>query len=151
MSNLKSEGTLVQQSGKTADPKANPETGLDDVRRIEDVIQSYLDGLYESDAARIAGVFHPTSALTSVTDDGELLITPRDLWLDKVRARPSPKQQGLPRHDQVLAIDLVSPTMAYVKLKCAIPPRFFTDQLSLLKIDGRWQIVQKVFMTELRG
>ena len=54
-----------------------------------------------------------------------------------MRARPSPKQQGLPRHDHVLAIDLVSPTMAYVKLKCAIPPRFFTDQLSLLKIDGQ--------------
>ena len=40
--------------------------------------------------------------------------------------------------------------MAYVKLKCAIPPRFFTDQLSLLKIDERWQIAQKVFMTEVR-
>jgi hypothetical protein len=50
----------------------------------------------------------------------------------------------------VLKIDLISPTMAYVKLKCAIPPRFFTDQLSLLKIDGRWQIAQKVFMTETR-
>ena len=25
-----------------------------------------------------------------------------------------------------------------------------TNQLSLLKIDGRWQIAQKVFMTELR-
>ena len=58
--------------------------------------------------------------------------------------------KGLSRHDQVLSIDLVGPTMAYVKLKCAIPPRFFTDQLSLLKIDGRWQIAQKVFMTELR-
>jgi hypothetical protein len=37
-----------------------------------------------------------------------------------------------------------------VKLNCAIPPRFFTDQLSLLKIDGRWQIAQKVFATEIR-
>jgi hypothetical protein len=127
-----------------------PMTGTDDVKIIEGVIQSYLDGLYESDAGKIASVFHPTSALTSVTDDGELVITPRDIWLDKVRARPSPKQQGLPRHDQVLTIDLVSPTMAYVKLKCAIPPRFFTDQLSLLKIDGSWQIAQKVFMTEMR-
>ena len=125
-------------------------TRTDDVASIEGVIQSYLDGLYESDATKIANAFHPTSALTSVTGDGELVITPRDLWLDKVRARPSPKQQGLPRHDQVLAIDLVSPTMAYVRLKCAIPPRFFTDQLSLLKIDGRWQIAQKVFMTEMR-
>lgn len=122
----------------------------DDINDIEDVVQSYLDGLHEGDTAKIAHAFHPTSALTSIADDGELQILPRDLWLDKVRSRPSPRQQGLPRHDQVLSIDLVGPTMAYVKLKCAIPPRFFTDQLSLLKIDGRWQVAQKVFMTELR-
>ena len=125
-------------------------TGTDDLKIIEGVIQSYLDGLYEGDAGKIANVFHPTSALTSVTNSGELDITPRDKWLDKVRARPSPKKQGLSRHDHVLMVDLVSPTMAYVKLKCAIPPRFFTDQLSLLKVDGRWQIAQKVFMTEMR-
>jgi Putative lumazine-binding len=125
-------------------------TGTTDIKIIEAVIQSYLDGLYESDADKIASAFHPTSALTSVSSDGELVVTPRDKWLDMVRARPSPKQRGLPRHDQVLAIDLVSPTMAYVKLNCAIPPRFFTDQLSLLKIDGRWQIAQKVFTTEMR-
>jgi hypothetical protein len=125
-------------------------TGTNDIKIIEGVIQSYLDGLYESDADKIASAFHPTSALTSVSGDGELVITPRDKWLEMVRTRPSPKQRGLPRHDQVLAIDLVSPTMAYVKLKCAIPPRFFTDQLSLLKIDGRWQIAQKVYATEMR-
>jgi Putative lumazine-binding len=124
-------------------------TDTADVKAIEGVIQAYLDGLYESDADKIASVFHPTSALTSVTND-ELVITPRDQWLDNVRTRPSPKQRGLPRHDHVLIVDRVSPTMAYVKLKCAIPPRFFTDQLSLLKIDGRWQIAQKVFMTEVQ-
>jgi hypothetical protein len=128
----------------------NPSKDTDDVGSIKVVIQSYLDGLYESDADKIAGAFHPTSALTSISDGGELQITPRDQWLDNVRTRPSPKQRGLPRHDQVLSIDLVGPTMAYVKLRCAIPPRFFTDQLSLLKIDGRWQIAQKIFMTELR-
>ena len=93
--------------------------------------------LHEGDAVKIASAFHPTSALTSISEAGELAITPRDVWLDNVRNRPSPKQRGLPRNDQVLSIDLVGPTMAYVKLKCAIPPRFFTDQLSLLKIDGR--------------
>ena len=123
---------------------------MTDTEAIESVVQSYLEGLYEGDATKIASAFHPTSALTSVTDKGELVITPRDAWLDNVRARQSPKQRGLPRHDRVLSIDVVSPTMAYVKLNCAIPPRFFTDQLSLLKIDGRWQIAQKVFMTEMR-
>jgi putative lumazine-binding protein len=122
----------------------------DDIKSIEGVVQCYLDGLYESDPAKIANAFHPTSALTSIGDNGELVITPRERWLDNVRTRPSPRQRGLPRQDEVLSIDLVGPTMAYVKLKCAIPPRFFTDQLSLLKIDGRWQIAQKVFMTEVR-
>jgi len=125
-------------------------TDTDEVKNIEGVIQSYLDGLHEGDASKIASAFHPTSALTSISETGELAITPRDVWLNNVRNRASPKQQGLSRHDQVLSIDLVGPTMAYVKLKCAMPPRFFTDQLSLLKIDGRWQVAQKVFMTELR-
>src|SRR3982074_1475702 len=81
-------------------------TGTDDVKIIEGVIQSYLDGLYESDAGKIASVFHPTSALTSVTNEGDRFTTPRDGWLNKARAPPSPKQRGLPRHDQVLTIDL---------------------------------------------
>ena len=125
-------------------------TATDDTRAIEGVIQTYLDGLYEGDAAKIGSAFHQTSALTSISEAGELAITPRDVWLENVRNRPSPKQRGLSRHDEVLSIDLVGPTMAFVKLRCAIPPRFFTDQLSLLKIDGHWQIAQKVFMTELR-
>src|SRR5438105_13730766 len=99
-------------------------TGTDDVKNIEGVIQSYLDGLYESDAARIASAFHPTSALTSVADNGELVNTPPDVWLNNIRTRPSPKQRGLSRLDEVRSVEPVGPTMAYVYLKCAIPSRF---------------------------
>lgn len=122
----------------------------DDRTEIEQLITNYLDGLYEGDADKIALAFHPTSALTSA-HDGKLSVVPREQWLEIVRNRPSPRSQGLTRHDELLSIDIVGPTMALVKLRCAIPPRFFTDQLSLLKIDGRWQVAQKVFMTETRG
>src|SRR5258708_32129302 len=107
-------------------------TGTDDLKIIEGVIQSYLDGLYEGDAGKIASVFHPTSALTSVTSDGELDVTPRDKWLDKVRASQSPKHQGLTRHDIVLNIDHVSTTKSYVRLKYVLSPRAFTVQLALM-------------------
>lgn len=116
---------------------------------IEAVIQTYLDGLYEGDAEKLAAAFHPTSALTQWFDD-KLMITPRNDWLEMVRNRASPKASGLERRDRVLLIDITSPGMALVKLECAIQPRFFTDQLSLLKIEGRWQIVQKVFATDVR-
>jgi Putative lumazine-binding len=116
---------------------------------IEVLVQTYLDGLYEGDPIKIASAFHSTSALAQM-HEGQLQITPRNVWLEGVRTRPSPKSRGLARHDEVLSIDIAGPTMAFVKLKCAIPPRFFTDQLSLLKIDGRWQVAQKVFQTETR-
>ena len=115
---------------------------------IETAARLYLDGLYEGDVAKLAQVFHPTSALT-FEQDGELQIMPREAWFDLVRSRRSPQAQNLPRHDEILQIDQAGPTTAFVKVKCAIPPRFFTDYLSFLKIDGRWQVAQKVFSTRV--
>jgi hypothetical protein len=116
---------------------------------IKAVIQTYFDGLYEGNADKLAAAFHPTSALSQSTD-GTLQITPRDAWLTAVRSRPSPQSQGAARRDEILAIEVAGPSMAFVKVRCQIPPRYFIDQLSLLKIDGRWQIAQKVFQTEVR-
>jgi hypothetical protein len=121
----------------------------EDITAIEAAVKVYLDGLYEGDADKLASVFHPTSALTQAVD-GTIVVTPRDQWLSAVRSRPSPRDGGLARGDHILAIDLAGPTMAFVKVKCQIPPRYFTDQLSFLKLDGRWQVVQKVFQTEHR-
>jgi hypothetical protein len=121
-----------------------------DLAAIQAAAQAYLDALYDGDAGRLAEVFLPSSALTQVFE-GELKVTPRDAWLDAVRNRPAPRAAGLPRHDQILTIDLISPTLAHVKLKCAIPPRFFTDILSFVKLEGRWRVAQKVFTTEVRA
>jgi hypothetical protein len=121
----------------------------EDSVQIEATVKTYLDGLHEGNAEKLASVFHPTSRLT-YEEGGKLTVLPRDQWLEVVRSRPSPKARGLSRHDEILQIDQASPTMAFVKVKCAIPPRFFTDYLSLLKIDGKWQVAQKVFATETR-
>jgi hypothetical protein len=121
----------------------------DDLSAIKAAVETYLDGLYEGDAEKLAAVFHPTSSLT-YEENGALTPLPRDQWLEAVRTRPSPKSRGLSRHDQVLQIDQSSPTTAFVKLKCAIPPRFFTDYLCFLKVEGKWQVAQKVFATERR-
>jgi len=121
-----------------------------DQQAIQTCIASYLDGLYEGDADKIASVFHLTGALT-YEDNGQLRIMPRDEWLQIVRNRVSPQAKGDPRHDRIWQIDQSAPGTAFVKLSCAVPPRFFTDYLSLLKLDGHWQIVQKVYAIETRA
>jgi len=121
----------------------------EDIRAIEAAVKDYLDGLHEGDAEKLASVLHPTSSLT-YEDGGALTPLPRDEWLKAVRNRPSAKARGLARHDHILQVDVATPTMAFVKLKCALPPIFFTDYLSFLKIDGKWQVAQKVFAREQR-
>ena len=78
------------------------------------------------------------------------MIVPRDDWFKAVNSRPKPKDSGMSRHDEVLSVDILDDLTALVKLKCALPPKYFTDLLSLLKIDGQWQIAQKVFTFEVR-
>ncbi len=129
-------------------PLANPDTAA--LAEIEAVVRTYLDGLYEGDTEKLAAAFHPASELRS-EKDGALAEVKRDAWLEAVRTRPNPKAQGLTRHDRILAIDLAGPELAVVKLNCAIPPRFFTDVLVLLKLADGWKIVSKAFRTETRG
>lgn len=116
---------------------------------IEQTIQTYFDGLYEGDADKIASVFHESSALTW-EQEGKISILPRDAWLKLVRERPSAKSKGLARDDGILMLDQSGPTTAFVKVKCQIPPRYFLDYLNLIKSDGKWVIVQKIYSVESR-
>jgi Putative lumazine-binding len=120
-----------------------------EIAAIQAQTQAYFDGLYEGDADKIAGVFLPSSALTQVYGN-DLKVTPCDEWLAAVRTRPSPRSQGLARDDLVLTVDVISPTLALVKVKCQMPPRYFTDLLNFVKLDGRWVVAQKIFTTEVR-
>ena len=121
-----------------------------EIEAIETVVQTYLDGLYEGDAGRIAKAFHEGSHLYSMHEGG-VADLPREKWLDMVKGRPSPKAKGLKRTDRIVSIDLSGPETAFVKLECSVHPRYFTDYLTLLKLDEGWRVVSKTFRTDLRN
>jgi hypothetical protein len=121
-----------------------------DIRAIEEVVWTYLDGLHEGNTDKLATAFHEVSHLYSISGDG-VADLPRAKWLEMVAGRPSAKAQGLPRTDRIISIDQSGPEAACVKVECAIPPRFFTDYLLLLKAGGTWRIVSKSFRTDLRN
>lgn len=118
-----------------------------DVHALRALAQTYFDGAYEMDADKFASIFHPSSSVTKVGDDGKVSVTPIAAWLAAVRNLKAPKQQGLERQDQILSID-VEGELALLKLKLQIPPRYFTDMLSCLKVNGTWKIAQKVMTSK---
>ena len=111
--------------------------------------QAYFDAAYEMDADKFASIFHHSSSVTKVGEDGNVSVMPVEMWLAAVRNMKAPKQLGLERHDEILSIDVVR-ELALLKLKFQIPPRHFTDMLSCLKVNGTWKIVQKVMTVETR-
>lgn len=118
-----------------------------DAHALRSLAQTYFDGAYEMDADKFASIFHPSSSVTKVGDDGNVSVTPIATWLAAVRNLKAPKEQGLERQDQILSID-VEGELALVKLKLRIPPRYFTDLLSCLKVNGTWKIAQKVMTSK---
>jgi hypothetical protein len=118
-----------------------------DIRALLSVARIYFDAAYEMDADKFASIFHPSSAVTKIGDDGGVSVTPIEAWLAVVRNVKAPKLQGSVRRDEILSIDVVS-EMALLKLKLQVPPRRFTDMLSCLNVNGTWKIVQKVMTTE---
>ncbi|MEO9191511.1 MAG: nuclear transport factor 2 family protein [Acetobacteraceae bacterium] len=122
----------------------------DDIAAIHQVLGTYLDGLYEGDADKLGRVFHERAHLFASGENGALLDWPRAQWFDMVRSRPSPRSRDLPRHDFVVTIDRSGPATAFAKLHCAVPPRFFTDYLTLVKLADGWRIVSKTYHTDMR-
>ena len=116
----------------------------DSYQGITDVVQVYFDGLYECDPEKLATIFHPSCHLFA-NMDGTFVDWPREEWFEIVRGRESPASKGQARHDRIVSIDLSDENTAVVTCECAIHPRYFTDFLSLIRIDGDWKIVSKSF------
>lgn len=116
-----------------------------DVAEIEKVLKVYFDGLHEGDTKKLGEAFHPSSHLYSVGSDGKAADMPRGDWFKMVESRPSAKSKGSARADRIVSIDFSGPGTAFAKVECQLPPRYFTDYLTLLKIDGRWQVIAKAF------
>jgi hypothetical protein len=108
------------------------------------VLQDYFDGLHHSDTQRLHRAFHPQAVYATAASDAPLILR-MDEYFPIVDARPSPASRGEARTDQVVSIEFAGPVTAVAKLRCSIGPKHFIDLLTLIHVEGRWQVIAKVF------
>jgi Putative lumazine-binding len=116
---------------------------------VEAVVQHYFDGVYEGDADKLEEIFHPSADLRSL-EKGELQVLHLPAWLNWMRKRPSAKAEGKPRDDFIVTIDRSDEQTAFIKVRCQLPPRYFTDYLVAMKLRDGWKIVSKSYRYDLR-
>lgn len=117
---------------------------------IAEVMQDYFDGLHYSDTKRLARVFHPQAQYACATD-GTLLYRTMEEYFPVVDARPSPASRNEARNDKIISIDFHGPVTARVLATCTIAEKDFIDCLTFIKLDGRWQMISKVFHFDLKA
>lgn len=111
---------------------------------ITAVLQTYFDALYYCDVERLQRVFHPR-AIYATADETPLLYRTMEEYVPVVAARQSPASRNEVRRDHIDAIDLAGENTATARVRCSIGQRDFVDFLTLVRSDGRWQIIAKVF------
>lgn len=114
------------------------------IAEIEALLGDYFDGLYYSDTERLGRVFHPDARYVTATG-GETLMLDMPAYFAIVEKREAPASRNEPRRDIVREIQIAGPETAFARVNCAIGERHFTDFLSLVRVDGSWRIIAKVF------
>jgi hypothetical protein len=112
------------------------------------VLNDYFDGLYGSDTQLLRRVFHP-AALYACASDGKLSTLTMKEYFPIVDQRQSPASRLEVRRDEIISLEFAGPVSAFARVKCAIGRKHFTDFLTLLYLDDRWQIISKVFHYDL--
>lgn len=111
---------------------------------INDLLQRYLDALYFSDANAIEQIFHP-KAIYATADEAPLLYRSIQEYVLVIAARQSPASRGESRRDIVDSVELAGENTALARVRCSIGDCSFVDFLSLVRDNGEWRIIAKVF------
>lgn len=123
--------------------QADTVTAADPVRRV---VEQYLHGLKFNDTTSLQRAFWPEARLFWVQEDGQLGELTQPQWYASFRGSVGKEEQGALR---MATVDLVSDA-ASVKVIEEYPGSRYTDYLSLLRIQGRWWIVGKIYTVETK-
>ncbi|BCH29883.1 hypothetical protein MesoLjLc_18130 [Mesorhizobium sp. L-8-10] len=118
---------------------------MKDFERIETLMDEYFRVLHEGDVDATKAMFMPNCHLFAPQSDGSVTVLDLEAYVKLVASRKSPKDAGYPRYGRVVSIDQSSDNTAFVKVECAVQPRYFVDYLTLVKENDRWRIAAKIY------
>ena len=118
------------------------------MQELNEAVQLYLDLMYDCEVGKFDRVFSATSQLHGFRE-GKMTCWPAAQYKEILAGRKSPKSLGSPREEQVLLLDIASPTQALAKVRVRINDMVFVDYLSYDKVDDRWLITSKAYHREV--
>lgn len=113
---------------------------------VRKVVETYLHGLKFNDVRDFKEAFWPNALLLFVTRQGGLGQLTQEQWYKGFAAVAGKEEQGTLR---IASIEVVR-DIASVKVVEDYATSRYTDFISLVKFDGAWKVVNKVYTAEKR-
>ena len=113
---------------------------------VRAAIEHYFQGHATGQGEHFRKVFHPDAKLFFMRD-GKLTQWTSEEYISRAAGKPAPDEAQ--RKRKIDSVDITGDS-AFVKLTLDYPSVVFTDYMSMLKIDGRWMIVNKTFHAKRR-
>lgn len=110
---------------------------------IQQVIQAYFGGIFKGDIAQLREVFHPQAYLFGDIK-GQTYCKALEEYLEVVANRQSPNALGETFRMEILSIEILQ-EVAYVRVHCPMLGFNYYDYLALVRSEGQWKIVSKLF------
>ena len=117
-----------------------------DEAAVRQVVEHYLHGLKFNDVASLKQAFWPEARLYFVGKNGQLGQLTQVDWYAGFTASAGKEEKG----DLRIAALEVTRDIASVKVVEDYPGSRYTDYLSLVRFDGAWRIVNKIYTAEKR-
>lgn len=124
----------------------NKPTFVQDYQAIVAVLNKYSEGCKQADSSIMKPAFNAQATMFSSDAEGKLAGGGIQTLFDGIDTafRPSPEAQGA-----IVRVDIVG-TAASARIDTNDVSGFcFTDFFHLLKIEGKWSIVSKIFHTHV--
>lgn len=128
---------------------ARPNTGAaNEEAAVRAALQHYLDGHKTGSPDEFRQAFHPRANLYWIREGQFSERTSAEYIAGAKGGGPAPDEAQ--RERRIEMVD-VTGTAAVARIVLDYPKVKFTDYMTLLKVDGRWQIVAKAFHVEQKG
>ena len=119
-----------------------------DEAAIRQTVQYYFDGGRNRDSLTLRKAFHPEARMLFARE-GKLVVVPIGEYITRVGSESLKPGEVDSTERKVVSVDVVGDA-AVAKLELKRPNAALTDYMSLLKVDGRWLIVNKIFTRDMR-
>jgi hypothetical protein len=111
---------------------------------VRQTVQHYLHGLKHNDVESLKKAFYPEAKLFFVGKDKQLGQLTQEQWYKGFAASAGKEEKG---DLQITSVDITGDA-ASVKVEEVYDRSKYIDYLSLLKFNGEWKIVNKIYTVE---